>query len=77
MPAVVYERKAIRYDISEVDAQIKCSKSEYVLGIFDHFVIGETLYIVTVYESGKDLCDYINAQGQDRLTEEHALYIFT
>ena len=77
MPAVAHERKAIRYDISEVDAQVKCSKSEYVLGIYDHFVIEETLYIVTVYEAGKDLCDYMKALGQDRLSEEHALYVFT
>ena len=69
MPYSNYETRATRFEVSEVDAQIACSKSEYVLGIFDHFAIGETQYIVTQYEEGQDLCNYMTALGQDRLSE--------
>ena len=40
-------------------------------------MIGDTQYIVTMYEEGQDLNIYVQAHGKDYLSEEHALYIFT
>ena len=48
-----------------------------MLGITDHFVVSNTHYIVTKYEAGGDLCAYMKAQSQERLSESQALYIFT
>ena len=76
LPASDYEKRAQLFSISEVDAQRKCQSSDNVLGITDHFVIGKTHYIVTKYEAGSDLCEYMKARGLDRLIEAHAQYIF-
>ena len=34
-------------------------------------------YIVTKYQAGQDLCEYLEAQRQDKLTELQVLLIFT
>ena len=40
-------------------------------------MIDKTHYIVTKYEAGQDLCNYSEAQGQDKLPELQVLKIFT
>ena len=47
-----------------------------MLDILDSFEIDESVHIVTKYESGGDLLDYLEACGQEYLHEAQALQIF-
>ena len=77
IPSEFYNRKEASFAISEVNAQHRCQKSEYVLGILDSFEVDGYVYIVTKYEAGGDLADYAEARGQSNLTEVQAQRIFT
>ena len=77
IPSEFYHAKAASFAISEVNAQHRCQKSEYVLGILDSFEVDGNVYIVTKYEAGGDLADYADARGQSNLTEVQAQHIFT
>ena len=39
-------------------------------------MLDSTHFIVTKYEAGSDLSDYMKVKGLDSLPEAHALYIF-
>ena len=63
IPSEFYYRKEASFAISEVNAQHRCQKSEYVLGILDTFETDGNVYIVTKYEAGGDLANYADARG--------------
>ena len=76
IPLDLYHEKSTIFSISEVDAQNLCHKSKYVLQIMDFFEFDGSAYIVAKFEAGGDLVQYVEARGQEYLTEKQARQIF-
>ena len=54
-----YERSTHKNSIAEAEAMEMCKESRYVVGLVDYLEVGEMVYIVSKFQEGGDLRQYL------------------